>query len=94
MLTGLNFFSRSFFFKIGLRDATFAFSEKTFFVISLFIMFAKWESITFADIFTIFGGILSRPVAFLGSISFIILFISSVVAVQILFIVSMLGWFL
>ena len=41
--------------KIGLTDATFAFSEKTFFVISLFIMFAKWESITFADIFTIFG---------------------------------------
>ena len=41
--------------KIGLTYATFAFAEKTFFVISLFIMFAKWESITFADILTIFG---------------------------------------
>ena len=89
--------------KIGLTDATFAFSKKTFFVISSFIIFAKLESITFADILTIFGGILSRPVAFLGSNSFIILFISSVVVVgiskfsfllQILFIVSILGWFL
>ena len=88
--------------KIVLTDATFAFSEKTFFVISLFIMFAKWESITCADVLTIFGGILSRPVTFLGSNSFIILFISSMVVVgiskfffllQILFIVSILGWF-
>ena len=43
-------------------------------------MFAMWESITFADIFTISGEILSRLVSFLGSNSFIILFISSVVA--------------
>ena len=53
--------------KIGLTDATFAFSEKAFFVILLFTMFAKWEPIIiFPDVFTIFGGILSRPVAFSG----------------------------
>ena len=44
-------------------------------------MFANLESITSADVLTIFGGILSRPVAFLGSNPFIILFISSAVAV-------------
>ena len=41
--------------KFGLTDATFAVSEKAFFVISLFIMFAEWKSLAFADIFTIFG---------------------------------------
>ena len=56
------------------------FQKKTLFAVLLFIMFAKWESITHADILTIFGVILSRPVAFLGSNSFIILFISSLAA--------------
>ena len=59
------------------------FQKKISFVRSLFMTFAKWKSITFADIFTIFGEILSRPVAFLGSNPFIILFTSSVVVVGI-----------
>ena len=46
-------------------------------------MFGKWESITSADILTSFRGIFSSPVAFLGPNSFIIFFISSVIAVGI-----------
>ena len=42
------------------------FQKKTLFAVLLFIMFAKWKSITHADILTIFGVILSRPVAFFG----------------------------
>ena len=37
----------------------------------------------FADRLTIFGGILSRPVAFLGYVFLIILFMSSIFAVGI-----------
>ena len=44
------------------------------------IMFIKWESIIFADSLTIFGGILSGLVAFLGFMFLIILFISSIFA--------------
>ena len=51
--------------KIGRIEATFAESEKAFLLRSLLIMLVKWESIIFADILTIFGGILSGPVAFL-----------------------------
>ena len=40
------------------------------------IMFIKWASIIFADSLTIFGGILSGLVAFLGFMFLIILFIS------------------
>lgn len=75
----------SYFLKIGLTDVCLAFSEKTFIYViidnmSLLIMLAIWQTITFAEIFTIFGGILSGLVAFLGSNVFIILFISSFAA--------------
>ena len=43
-------------------------------------MLTKWE-LMFADSLTIFGGILSRSVAFLGFVFLVILFISSIFAV-------------
>ena len=45
--------------------ATFAELEKAFLLKSLLIMLVKKEPIIFADILTIFGRILSGPVAFL-----------------------------
>ena len=81
VLTGLQFssFSRFFFFflKTGLTDA---FSEKTLFVMSLLLMSAISDFVALTEIFFIFGGILSRPVAFSGSNFLTILFISSAVA--------------
>ena len=44
------------------------------------MIFAKWESITFADKITILGGISSAPVALLGFSFLIILLICSAVA--------------
>ena len=66
--------------KIGLTDAVFASSENESFIRSLLIIFVRCESIILADRLTIFGGILSVPVAFSAFNSFIILFICSEVA--------------
>ena len=63
--------------KIGLADAVFASSENEFFRRSLLVIFARCESIILADSLTIFGGILSGPVAFFAFSSFITLFIYS-----------------
>ena len=52
--------------KMGRIKAAFAESEKAFLLRSLLIMLIKWESIIFAGILTIFGGILSGSVAFLA----------------------------
>ena len=84
MLTGLQFsiLSRSFFLKIGLTDAVFASSENESFRRSLLIIFVRCESIILADSLTIFGRILSGPVAFFAFNCFIILFICSEVAVE------------
>ena len=77
MLTGLivfNLVTFFFFLKIGLTDAVFASSENQSFRRALLIIFVRCESIIFADSLTIFGGILSGPVAFFAFNSFIILF--------------------
>ena len=66
--------------KIGLTDAVFASSENESFRRSLLIIFVRCESIILADSLTIFGGILSGPIAFFAFNSFIILFICSEVA--------------
>ena len=66
--------------KIGLTDAVFASLENESFRRSLLIIFVRCESIIFADSLTIFGGILSDPVAFFAFNSFIILFICLEVA--------------
>ena len=60
---------------IGLTDAILAPSENEFFSMSLLIMFVRWESITVAESFIVWGGILSGQVAFFGSTSLIIVFI-------------------
>ena len=70
----LSILSRYFFLKIGLADAVFASSENEFFRRSLLVIFARCESIILADSLTIFGGILSGPVAFFAFSSFITLF--------------------
>ena len=64
---------------MGLTDTISAFSEKRLLSISLFIILVKCESTMFADSLIILDGVLSRPVAFFGFMSLIILFISSAV---------------
>ena len=61
--------------KIGLTDAVFAYSQNQYFRRSLLIIFVRCESMILAGSLTIFGGILSGPVAFLAFNYFIILFI-------------------
>ena len=69
-----------FLLKIDPTDACLEFSEKTLFVMSLPMMPAMSEFVMFAKIFIIFGGIISRPVAFSGSNFLVILLIFVVVA--------------
>ena len=67
------------------------------YVIYLWCCLSMLESITFAESFTIFGGILLRPVGVFRNKFLIILFIFSIVAREILkfsLIASILGWFL
>ena len=63
--------------KISLIDAVFASPENKSFRRSLWIIFVRCELIKLADSLTIFGGILSGPVAFFAFNSFMILFICS-----------------
>ena len=86
MLKGLWFLVSllSFFLYIGLTEASFTESEKALFERSLLIMLVWWELITLADSFTIFTGILSDPVTFLGFKPLVILLICPILAALIL----------
>ena len=64
-LTGLQFFMSvlSPFLKIGLTVAVLAFSEKLLLEISIFIVFALWQSIILTEKLTHVAEISSRPFA-------------------------------
>ena len=90
--------------KIGLTVVVLECLEYVFKDISLLIILAKWESVTLADIFTNFEGMLTDPLALFTSNDFIILLnISLVLAygisnlfsgAQKFFIFWMVGWLL
>ena len=60
-----------------LTEAVLAFSEKLFSLRYLLIIYAMWESVTFAAVLIILRGMQSGPVALFGLNDLITLFLSS-----------------
>ena len=69
---------------MGLTEASFALSEKELFSKSLFVILHQCESTMLANSFTNFGGIVSRPVAFLMFMFFSNLFMTDTLALGLL----------